>query len=123
MLTRFKSNTRMSQGVRSFNHLHLAGQVAIDPVPDVAAQTRQILQSIEELLEIGGASKETLVSAMIWLTDMKNFAAMNTVWDAWVAGENPPVRACVQACLARPELLVEIQVIAQCKDAGSSSPA
>ena len=37
---------------------------------------------------------------------------MNEVWDAWVDQGNPPARACVESRLARPELLVEIQVIA-----------
>lgn len=101
--------------MRSGNTLYLAGQVAPNPVPDIVDQTRQILESIEKLLVLGGSCKENLISAVIWLTDMQNFAAMNAVWDQWVAGENPPVRACVQAQLARKELLVEIQVIAQCK--------
>lgn len=123
MLTRFKSNARMSQAVRSGHHLYLAGQVAKNPVDDVADQTTQVLKSIEELLALGGTSKQSLVSAMIWLADMEHFAAMNVVWDAWIAGDNPPVRACVQARLARPELLVEIQVMARCADAMTSGQA
>jgi enamine deaminase RidA (YjgF/YER057c/UK114 family) len=115
-LERHRSNQRMSQAVRSGNQLYLAGQVAKDPVPDITEQTRQIFRSIEELLVMGGSSKQNMVSAMIWITDMDNFAAMNAVWDAWIAGENPPARACVQARLARSELLVEIQVVAQCLD-------
>jgi enamine deaminase RidA (YjgF/YER057c/UK114 family) len=43
---------------------------------------------------------------------MAMFADMNSVWNAWVDPENPPARACVQASLARPEVLVEIMVIA-----------
>ena len=114
MTTRFRSNVRMSQAVRSGQHVYLAGQVAKDPVPDVAEQTRQILLAIEELLALGGASKSGLVTATIWLKDMSHFGAMNAVWDAWIGGDSPPARACVQAQLARPELLVEIQVMAEC---------
>lgn len=121
-LERHRSNQRMSQAVRSGNHLYLAGQVAKNPVDDVAAQTQQILASIEELLALGGSSKIHLISAMIWVTNMDDFAAMNDVWDAWIDGDNPPVRACVQAQLARPELLVEIQVIAQCLSNTHSEP-
>jgi enamine deaminase RidA (YjgF/YER057c/UK114 family) len=43
---------------------------------------------------------------------MANFKAMNAVWNDWVDPANPPVRACVQAGLARPEILVEIMVTA-----------
>lgn len=122
MLERFQSNQRMSQAVRSCDHLYLAGQVAKNPVPDAADQTRQILAAIDGLLALGGASKETLISAMIWLTDMEDFAVMNGAWDAWIAGDNPPVCARVEARLARPELLVEIQVIAQCLSTTASEP-
>ena len=121
-IERHRSNQRMSQAVRSGNNLYLAGQVAKNPVTDIADQTRQVLASIEELLALGGASKELLISAMIWVADMDDFAAMNAVWDAWISSENPPVRACVQARLARPELLVEIQVIAQCVNSGVGEP-
>ena len=48
----------------------------------------------------------------LWITDMNNFSGMNEVWNAWVDPDNPPVRACVRADLARPELLVEIMVTA-----------
>lgn len=113
MIERFKSNQRMSQVVKAGGNVYLAGQVAQNPENDIAYQTQQILDSIESLLLLGGSSKAQLISAMIWLTDMQNFAAMNAVWDKWIDGKNPPVRACVQAQLARKELLVEIQVIAQ----------
>jgi enamine deaminase RidA (YjgF/YER057c/UK114 family) len=43
---------------------------------------------------------------------MRFFQAMNEVWDAWVSPGNTPARACVEAKLATPELLVEIRVVA-----------
>jgi enamine deaminase RidA (YjgF/YER057c/UK114 family) len=46
---------------------------------------------------------------------MKDFAAMNEVWDAWVPEGHAPARACVEARMARPELLVEISVVAALK--------
>jgi enamine deaminase RidA (YjgF/YER057c/UK114 family) len=49
------------------------------------------------------------------LRDMKDFAAMNAVWDAWVPEGHAPARACVEARMARAELLVEISVVAAVK--------
>jgi enamine deaminase RidA (YjgF/YER057c/UK114 family) len=43
---------------------------------------------------------------------MALFSQMNAVWNDWVDPQNPPVRACVRADLARPEVLVEIMVTA-----------
>ncbi len=115
MITRYQSNSRMSQ-VATYNGLaYLSGQVAKkDDSQDITGQTKQILQQIEELLDSVGSDKSKLLSVTIWITDMKNFQGMNKVWDAWVNGEAPPARACVESRLARDELLVEMQAVAAC---------
>ena len=56
-----------------------------------------------------------MLSATVYVRDMKDFAAMNEVWDAWVPEGHAPARACVEARMARPELLVEISVVAALK--------
>ncbi|TBR42768.1 RidA family protein [Marinomonas agarivorans] len=113
MIQRMNSNQRMSQIVTHNGTVYLAGQVAqTDTNADIAGQTEQILAQIESLLASVGSDKSKLLSAMIWVSDMANFQAMNQVWDQWINGENPPARACVEARLARAELLVEIQVVA-----------
>lgn len=112
MLERIHSNQRMSQLVCHGDTVYMAGQVAKDPSEDVQGQTRQILAQIESLLADAGTDKSRLLSANIWLSDIRQFALMNEVWDAWIGGENPPVRACVESRLARPELAVEIQIVA-----------
>jgi enamine deaminase RidA (YjgF/YER057c/UK114 family) len=78
----------------------------------VAEQTRDILKIIDELLAEAGTDKSKLLTAQIWLADIATFDEMNGVWDAWVAPGNPPVRACVEAKLARPQFTVEIMVSA-----------
>ena len=78
----------------------------------VAEQTRDILARLEELLAMGGSSKERILTATIWLSDIAAFEEMNAVWDAWVAPGHTPARACVEARLAAPQFTVEIQVTA-----------
>ena len=112
MIQRQHSNQRMSQLVSFANLVWTAGQVAKEPSEDMAGQTRQILAQIDALLADAGTDKSNLISANIWVSDIRQFAQMNDVWDGWVDSENTPVRACVESRLARPELLVEIQVIA-----------
>jgi enamine deaminase RidA (YjgF/YER057c/UK114 family) len=53
-----------------------------------------------------------MLSVTIWLADIKDFAAMNAVWDAWVPKGQTPPRACVEAKLAAPQYRVEIRVTA-----------
>ncbi|WP_404364073.1 RidA family protein [Marinobacter sp.] len=106
------SNQRMSQAVVHGNTVYLAGQVAADASAGMRGQTEQILQGIDQMLARAGTDKSHLLSATIWVTDMAEFAEMNAAWDAWVVDGRPPVRACVESRLAKPEWKVEIMVIA-----------
>ena len=111
-IKRSKVGARMSQAVVHGETVYLAGQVADDPNADVTGQTKQILAKIDGLLAEAGSDKSKLLSATIWLTDIRTFDEMNKAWDAWVSPGNTPARACVEAKLARSNLLVEIGVVA-----------
>lgn len=87
-----------------------SGIVADDTSADIKGQTRQILAEIDRLLKIGGTDKTKIVSAMIWLTDIRTRDAMNEVWNEWTGMKNLPTRACVEARLADPKMLIEIAV-------------
>jgi enamine deaminase RidA (YjgF/YER057c/UK114 family) len=102
----------LANAVEHGNTVYLAGIVADDASADVKGQTQQILKRIDGLLATCGTDKTRLLSAQIWLTDIGNRAAMNEVWTAWVDPQQLPVRACVEAKLADPRLLVEIMVVA-----------
>jgi len=86
--------------------------VTPDPGDDITSQTRQVLERIDTLLAQAGTSKSKLLSAQVWLSDMRLFEAHNIAWNEWGDRENPPVRACVRADLVAPGLLVEIMVTA-----------
>ncbi len=103
---------RMSRCVVNGDMVYVCGLTASDTSADVKGQTQQILDKIDHYLSEAGTDKSKLLQAQLWITDMANFADMNSVWNAWVDPENPPVRACVKADLARPEILVEIMVTA-----------
>ena len=79
----------------------------------VTGQTKNVLAKIDNLLQQAGTSKQRLLTAQIWLKDIQqDFAPMNAVWSEWLDKENKPVRATTQAPMARPSILVEIQVTA-----------
>jgi len=104
---------RMSQIVVHGDTVYLAGQVALDaPAAPVAEQTRDTLARIDRLLAEAGTDKSKLLSATVWLSDMRYFGQMNEVWDAWVTPGQTTARACVEAALATPEYDVEIMVVA-----------
>jgi enamine deaminase RidA (YjgF/YER057c/UK114 family) len=109
---RIDSNARMSKTVIHNGTAYLAGQVATDFGADIQTQTSQVLGKIEDLLSAAGSSKDGLLSAIIYIRDMSDFAAMNEVWDAWVPEGGAPARACVSAPMAHPDIRVEISIIA-----------
>jgi enamine deaminase RidA (YjgF/YER057c/UK114 family) len=112
-IQRIQPGKRMSQAVVHGDTVYLAGQVAADkPGASVAEQTQNILDRIDALLQEAGTDKAKLLSATIWLTDMRTFDEMNKVWDAWLAEGCAPARATVEARLATTQYTVEIGVVA-----------
>jgi enamine deaminase RidA (YjgF/YER057c/UK114 family) len=112
MIRRIESGTRMSQAVVANGFVFLAGQVADDTSVGVREQTQQVLASIDRLLAEAGTDARRIVAATVYLSDIATFDEMNRAWEAWVAPDAKPTRATVEAKLAAPEYLVEIQVVA-----------
>jgi enamine deaminase RidA (YjgF/YER057c/UK114 family) len=108
---RHQVGPRMSQAVVHGNTVYLAGQVAGDE-PTTKAQTEVVLKKIDTLLAAVGTNKSNLLSATVYLADMKSYDQMNAAWDAWVDPVNTPARATVEAKLAQQKFLVEISVVA-----------
>jgi enamine deaminase RidA (YjgF/YER057c/UK114 family) len=112
-IERHEIGPRMSKAVIHGDTVYLAGIVADSPKgKSVAEQTKNILSQIDGFLAVAGTNKTKLLSANIWITDMANFAEMNSVWDSWVSPGNTPARATVEAKLASPDYKVEIMVVA-----------
>ena len=101
-----------SKVVEANGFVFTAGITPEDVKQDIKGQTQQVLKEIDRLLALGGTDKTKVVSATIWVTDIRNRDAMNESWNAWTGGENLPGRACIQAALADPRMLVEIAVVA-----------
>jgi enamine deaminase RidA (YjgF/YER057c/UK114 family) len=101
-----------SKVVEANGFVFTAGIVADDVSKDARGQTEQILGEIDRLLKLAGTDKTKVVSATIWVTDIRHRDAMNEAWNAWTGGQNLPGRACIEAKLADPRMLVEIGVVA-----------
>ena len=112
MIERQETKQRMSRIVKHNGTIYLCGQVCADATKDIAEQTQTMLDKVDLLLDQAGSSREHMLSATIYIKDMKDFSEMNAVWDAWVPEGHAPARACVEASMAREALLVEISVVA-----------
>src|ERR1700730_8917133 len=112
-IQRFDTDPRISQvGI----HGATVYLPAVDPHKaagePVRNQTQDVLSLIDSHLAKANSDKSKLLTATIYLTDMKTFTEMNAVWDGWVSAGNNPARATVEAKLATPQFNVEIMVTA-----------
>jgi 2-iminobutanoate/2-iminopropanoate deaminase len=108
-------------GTKRGSLVFTAGQVAFDREGnvvgkgDVKAQTRQTLLNLKTVLEEGGAILADVMKTTVYLADIAHFTDMNEVYTEFF-GHQKPARTTVEARLARPELLVEIEAIAVIAD-------
>ncbi|MGH1466120.1 MAG: RidA family protein [Cognatishimia sp.] len=110
MIKRMHTGARMSKIVKHNGTIYLCGQVGAGET--VAEQTQDCLSRVDALLLEAGSDRNHILQAIVWLSDMADFAEMNAVWDAWVPEGHAPARACGEAKLARDVLKVEVIVVA-----------
>ena len=109
-IIRTEPNKVLAKAVEYHGFVYCQGCTAQDLGKDIVGQTKEVLDQIDAILEIHGTDKTRLLQAQIWLKDIRDRDAMNSVWSAWVPEGGAPARACVQANMADPRHLVEIMV-------------
>lgn len=106
-----------SPGAKGGGLVFIAGQVAWDKsskivgIGDVRRQTIQTLKNVVSVLKEGGATVDDVLKCNVYLADIRHFQIMNEEF-AKVFAQDPPARTTVEARLAEPEMLVEIEAIA-----------
>ena len=111
-IKRLQPEERLSGAAVHGGAVYLAGQVADDPTLDTEGQTADVLRQIDALLAEAGTDKSHLLFCQVFLADIRDVAAMNRAWDAWLDRANKPGRATVEAKLVDPRWKVEITAIA-----------
>lgn len=113
-----QSAVPLAKAVLANGMLYLSGDGSIDPVTrvlvpgDARAQTRRTLANLEATLVSLGSSIDRVVKTTVYLTDIRDYAAMNDAYAEFFVGE-PPARTTVAvAQLPVPGLLVEIELLA-----------
>jgi enamine deaminase RidA (YjgF/YER057c/UK114 family) len=112
MINRFPGLTPTRS--RAVVHDDLVFTVAVAPDPVTSSmyeQTAKALARIDESLALCGSDKSRILSAMVYVADIRLKGEMNRAWDEWVDTSNPPMRACLGVELEPPHI-VEIVVTA-----------
>lgn len=109
-IIRTEPNAVLAKAVEYHGFVYVQGVTASDLRKDIVGQTEEVLKGIDDILETHGTDKTRLLQAQIWLKDIRDREAMNTVWSTWLPEGGAPARACVQAHMADARHLVEIMV-------------
>jgi 2-iminobutanoate/2-iminopropanoate deaminase len=106
-----------SQAVRSGNTLYLSGQIALDPASgnliegDFAAQARRVFDNLRAVLRASGADFNNVARATVYLTDLGNFQALNSIYGQYF-GDHKPARSTVGVAQLPRGAAVEIDLVA-----------
>lgn len=112
-ITRIETDMRRSRAVIYNGVVYIGGMTADNRNLDITGQTEQALMRVEKFLAQANTDKSRLLTAQIWLKDIKrDFDGMNAVWNAWTAPNCAPTRATCQCEMGAPDVLVEIVVTA-----------
>ncbi|TPG33316.1 RidA family protein [Flavobacterium pectinovorum] len=107
-----------NQAVLSGNTLYASGQIAINPASgelvtdNINDETKQVMENIAAILEAANMTFENVVKATIFIMDMNNFAAINTVYGSFFNEKTAPARETVQVACLPKNVNVEISIIA-----------
>jgi enamine deaminase RidA (YjgF/YER057c/UK114 family) len=116
-ITRSGTSERASKINIHNGTVYFSGQVPNDVTTDITAQTHDVLAKVDAILQEAGSDRDHMLSVTIFLRDIdRDFAPMNVVWNDWLAQNERPARACVQANMAREAILIEVCVIAAVKE-------
>lgn len=111
-IIRHDPDAKLSDAVTFGNLAFLAGQVPEDTRVNMKAQTESVLRQIDALLRKCGSDKSRILTATIYVADMRQKPQMDEAWLAWVDPRHPPARATVEAKLGDAQTLVEIMCTA-----------
>ncbi len=105
-----------SQGIRTENFVFASGQLGLNPETGqlregVAEQTEQIMRNLAAILEAAGSSLDNIIKTTIFLADINDFAAVNSVY-AQSFSDEPPARSTIQVAALPLGGAVEIEAIA-----------
>ena len=113
MIKRIEKTKIMHRVVVNNGTAYLGGIIADDVSVGMGGQVTQICGKLDQVLAMAGSDKTKLLSAQLFITDMKAKDAMNAAWLEWLNGDDLPARATIGvADLGDPSILIEVVVTA-----------
>jgi len=110
-----------SQAVAANGMLYVSGQIPLDPIAnviitgDIQKETRQVMENLKAILDAAGTSFDAVVKCTIFMTNMNDYAAINSVYAEYFEESTAPAREAVQVSALPKAVNIEISCIAVLK--------
>ncbi len=107
-----------NQAVLSGNTLYTSGQIAINPatgdlvLDSIEIETKQVMENMKAVLESAGMTFENVVKSTIFISNMNDFASINSIYGSYFNEKTAPARETVQVACLPKNVNVEISMIA-----------
>ncbi|MBF6609486.1 MAG: RidA family protein [Flavobacterium sp.] len=106
-----------SQAILAGNTLYTSGQIALDPatmelvINDIQTETRQVMQNLKAVLAAADMDFSNVIKSTIFITDMNDFAKINSVYGEYFDEDSAPARETVQVSVLPKNVNIEISMI------------
>ena len=107
-----------NQAILTGNTLYISGQIAINPVSgelildSIENETTQVMENLKAILTEAKMTFENVVKSSIFISNMNNFAAINSIYSNYFKSETAPARETVEVANLPKFVNVEISMIA-----------
>lgn len=118
-ITRIKPGRRFCEAIVCGGMVYISGQVDVTYSRTTKEQTKEVLKTIDELLEKAGSDKKHILRCTVYLSNMGSFSEMNEAWEEWAAPDALPTRSVLESALPDPSWKVQISTIAVVKNSDS----
>ncbi len=107
-----------NQAVLIGNTLYTSGQIAINPttgdlvIETIEEETKQVMENMKAVLDAAGMTFENVVKSTIFISNMNDFATINSIYGGYFNEKTAPARETVQVACLPKNVNVEISMIA-----------
>ena len=112
MIKRFETNARLSRVIVHNGTVYVAGTSPDTASASADDQAREVLNKIDGYLRMANSDKSKLLSAVLYVKDLRNLDSINRAWESWLPAGHAPTRTCVEATPALSQFAVTIAVVA-----------
>jgi 2-iminobutanoate/2-iminopropanoate deaminase len=109
------ASATLTPGIRVGNVIYTSGQLGTSrdaPDSTIQTQTKKALENVKAVVEAGGSTMANVIKCTVFLTDVRDFAGMNSVYSTFFPKEPPARSTVIVAALVSAAAKIEVECMA-----------